>query len=69
MTLVLILGIVVCVFLIVYFYVCNLEASVFPRMGFINDEVPIGKVKLKKHFSFDYFGGQKNEEAQGKREI
>lgn len=59
---ILILGIVICIFLIVYFYICNLKASVFPRMGFINDEVPIGRVKLEKHFSFDYFGGQKNEE-------
>lgn len=56
---ILLLGIAVCAVLIVYFYVCNLKASVFPRMGFVNDEVPIGKVKLEKHFSFDYFGGQK----------
>lgn len=59
---ILILGIVLCLFLMTYFYVCNLKASVFPRMGFVNDEIPIGKVELEKHFSFDYFGGQKNEE-------
>lgn len=59
---ILILGIVICIFLIVYFYICNLQTSVFPRMGFINDEVSIGRIKLEKHFSFDYFGGQKNEE-------
>jgi hypothetical protein len=60
---ILILGIVICLSLIVYFYVCNLNASVFPKMGFINDEIPIGRVELEKHFSFDYFGGQKNEEG------
>lgn len=54
---ILILGIVICIFLLVYFYICNLKASVFPRMGFINDEVPIGVVKLEKHFSFNYSGG------------
>lgn len=59
---ILILGIGICVFLMGYFYVCNLKASVFPGMGFVNDEIPIGKVKLEKHFSFGYFGDQKNEE-------
>lgn len=56
---ILILSIVICIFLIVYFYICNFKATVFPRMGFINDEVPIGRVKLKKHFSFEYFDSQK----------
>lgn len=60
---ILILGIVISVFLIAYFCVCNLKASVFPKMGFINDEVPLGKVKLEKHYSFVYFNGQKNEEG------
>lgn len=53
---ILILGIVISLLLLIYFYICDVKASVFTRLGFVNDEIPIGKVKLKKHFSFNCIG-------------
>ncbi len=59
---ILLMGIVILVLELIYLGVCDLKASVFPRIGFVNDEIPIGKVELKKHYSFVCFGGKKNEE-------
>lgn len=58
---ILLLGIVLCISLLVYFYMCYLKASVFLRMGFVNDEIPIGRVKLNKYFTLASFGDQKYE--------
>ena len=58
---ILLIGIAIFFALAAYFYVCNLKASVFSRIGFVNDEIPLRKVKLEKYYSFNYFGGQRNE--------
>lgn len=47
--------------LLYYFYVCELKASVFPKLGFVNDEVPIDKIQLRKYFSVENFGDSNND--------
>ena len=59
---VLLIGIAILFIILVYFGLCELKASVFPRIGFVNDEIPIGKIELRKHYSFICSGGKKNEE-------
>lgn len=39
-----------------------IEASVFVKPGFINDEIPLGKIKLEQHYHFEYSGIEKDEE-------
>ena len=56
---ILILGIIICIFLMVYFYISDLGASVFPEQGFADDEILIEEVKLERHFSFTYFSDKK----------
>lgn len=58
---ILLIGVAILFLVLIYFGVCELKASVFPGIGFVNDEIPIGKIELKKHYSFVYFG-RKNEE-------
>lgn len=59
---ILLTGFAVLFLVLIYSGVCELKASVFPKVGFVNDEIPIGKIELKKHYSFVCFGGKKNEE-------
>jgi hypothetical protein len=47
----LLVGTVILVFVLIYFVVCDLQASVFQRLGFVDKEIQIGKVELKKYFS------------------
>jgi hypothetical protein len=59
---ILLIGAAILLLVLIYFGVCELKASVFPRIGFVNDEIPIGKIELNKHYSFVSVGGKKNEE-------
>ncbi len=43
---ILIQGSIICVFIIGYFCLCELKASVFPALGFTDDETPIGKIEF-----------------------
>ncbi len=57
-----ILGIIICIIIFIYFMVHYIEASVFVKPGFINDEIPLGKIKLEQHYHFEYSGIEKDEE-------
>lgn len=41
-------GIIISLSLLAYFYICNLYSSVFPRLGFIDDEIHIDKIEFIK---------------------
>lgn len=57
----LVMGIFLVVIISVYSFICFLKSSVFLKLGFINDEIPVGKVKLLQHFHFKYSGKANNE--------
>lgn len=60
---ILIIGIAILLLLSIYFFVCDIKASVFCKLGFVNDEIPIGRVKMNKHFSFNCVGEKSNEKG------
>lgn len=45
---ILIFGLIISLSLLIYFYICNLHASIFPRLGFIDNEIHIDKIKFMK---------------------
>ena len=45
---ILIIGIFILITVLIYSYICDLKASVFPRIGFVDNEIPMEKIELKK---------------------
>ena len=45
---ILIIGIFILITVLIYFYICDLKASVFPRIGFVDNEIPMETIELKK---------------------
>ena len=60
---ILIIGIAILLLLLIYFFFFEIKASVFDKLGFVNNEIPIGRVEMKKHFSFNCVGGKNNEKG------
>lgn len=56
-----ILGIAVFLIVSSWFGISYVKASVFLKPGFVNDEIPLGKVKLKQHYHFTFSGDKNND--------
>lgn len=44
------LGLIIFILLLIYFYICEIKASVFKRLGFVSNEINLDKISFNKHF-------------------
>lgn len=48
---ILVIGVITLLGVLIYCCICAIQGEVFQRLGFVDEEIPIWKVELNKHFS------------------